>query len=316
MRPRAEWVTALVWLAFAVAVFWTQTGGRANASAGVSALLLFTLLTGATLSLSVTSWRERLRAYSTPPPVQLLAVPLAIVAALLVYSVISGLPIAVRATAYGAYLIVPALIAGPRIGSTPSSVQVLAAALCLWLPLEFHLLPAVPLPPTGRLRAAEFAALASGLYLFLVARPVDRIGYTFFLARRDVALALAATAAFAIPGIAFGIGSHFLAWHPRVNVVSTILVPFAIYLATAVPEEFLFRGLIQNSLERLLGRAGLPIAAIVFGLAHLPDWRYVILATFAGLAYGWVYRRTRRITASAITHALVDWIWILLFRVR
>jgi hypothetical protein len=101
-----------------------------------------------------------------------------------------------------------------------------------------------------------------------------------------------------------------------VNAVSIAVAPFAIYLATAVPEEFLFRGLIQNSLERLLGRAGLPIAAIVFGLAHLPDPRYVVLATLAGFAYGWVYRRTRRITASAVTHAVVDWIWVLLFRVR
>jgi CAAX protease family protein len=282
----------------------------------VAALLLFALLTGATLSLSVTSWRERLRAFSTRPLVQLLGVPLAIVGAIVVYSAKVGLPIAPRAIAYGAYLFVPALIAAPRIGSQPSPVQVLAAALCLWLPVEFHLLPPVALPPSGGLPVAELAALTTGLYLFLVARPVDRIGYTFLLTRRDAALALAATAAFAIPGIPLGIGSQFLTWHPRVNVVSGAVVPFAIYLATAVPEEFLFRGLIQNSLERLFGRAGLPVAALVFGLAHLPDRRYVVLATLAGVAYGWVYRRTRRITASAITHALVDWIWILLFRVR
>jgi hypothetical protein len=29
----------------------------------------------------------------------------------------------------------------------------------------------------------------------------------------------------------------------------------------------------------------------------------------AGVAYGWVFWRTERITASAITHAAVDWIW-------
>jgi membrane protease YdiL (CAAX protease family) len=154
------------------------------------------------------------------------------------------------------------------------------------------------------------------MYLFLVACPVDRIGYTFRLTRRNVMLALTATAVFAVVGIPIGLATDFLAWHPRVNLVSAAVVPFAIYLATALPEEFLFRGLIQNALERLLGRAGLPIASIVFGLAHLPDWRYVFLATLAGFAYGWVYVCTRRITASAITHAMVDWIWVLLFRVR
>jgi membrane protease YdiL (CAAX protease family) len=92
------------------------------------------------------------------------------------------------------------------------------------------------------------------------------------------------------------------------------VAPVAIYLATGVPEEFLFRGLIQNTLERAIGRAALPIASIIFGLAHLPDLRYVLLATLAGLAYGWVYQTTRRITASAVTHALVDWIWVLLLR--
>jgi membrane protease YdiL (CAAX protease family) len=274
------------------------------------------LLAGTTLSLSVASWRERLRARSTGPLVRLLGVPIAIVVTIVIYSVVAGLPIAPRAAAYGAYLIVPALIAGAGSGSSPSPPQVLAAAACLWLPVEFHLLPPVPLTPGGSLRVAELAALANGLYLFLVARPVDRIGYTFLLARRDAVLALAATAAFAIPGIAIGFASGFLAWHPRLTVVSTTVAPFAIYLATALPEEFLFRGLIQNSLERRLGRAGLPMAAIVFGLAHLPDRRYVLLATLAGFAYGWVYIGTRRITASAVTHALVDWIWVLLFRVR
>ena len=68
----------------------------------------------------------------------------------------------------------------------------------------------------------------------------------------------------------------------------------------------------------LIGRSGtvhIGASSIIFGLAHLPDLRYVVLATLAGVAYGWVYLATRRITASAVTHALVDWIWLLLFRV-
>src|SRR4051794_5357742 len=316
MRPRTEWVTALTWLVFAAAAFWARTGGHATGSVRVAALLLFVLLSGATLSLSVTSWRERLRALSPAPVVRLLGVPLSILAAIILYSLVAGLPIAARAAAYGPYLIVPALLAGARLGSSPSPLQVLAVAVCLWLPVEFHVLPPILLPPAGGLPAAQLAALTAGLYLFLVACPVDRIGYTFLLTRREVVLALAAAAAFAILGIPIGLGTQFLTWHPRVNVVSTTVAPFAIYLATAVPEEFLFRGLIQNSLERLLGRVGLPVAAVVFGLAHLPDLRYASLATLAGLAYGWVYLHTRRITASAVTHAIVDWMWVLLFRVR
>jgi len=91
--------------------------------------------------------------------------------------------------------------------------------------------------------------------------------------------------------------------------------PEHIYLMTAVPEELLFRGIIQNACVQWIGRRrGLVAASIVFGLAHLPDFRYVFLATLAGAAYGWVYGRTERITASAITHAGVDWIWRVAFR--
>jgi len=95
-------------------------------------------------------------------------------------------------------------------------------------------------------------------------------------------------------------------------------------LLVALMEEVLFRGMIQNLLTRRLGndKLSLPIAAIVFGLAHLnnategfatPNWAYALMATLAGLAYGWVWMRTGRVTASAITHALVNLIWVVLF---
>lgn len=315
-RTRAEWIAAAVWFAFAIVIFVSRPGGHDPTPSAAAALLLFSVLIGGTLALSVAAVRCRLRTLPIDPASKLLATPVAIAAAIAIYSAVVGLPIIPRAAAYAACLIAPALVA--RIGGRgePSPVRVLAAALCLWLPIEFSMLPPVPLPASGGLRTSQFAALLDGLYLFLVSCPVDRIGYTFVLTRRDFVAALLGTAAFAVAGLPIGIGTHFLAWHPRVTVASAGVVPFAVYLATGVPEEFLFRGLIQNSLERLLGRASLPIAAAIFGLAHLPDARYVLLATLAGLAYGWVYARTRRITASAITHAFVDWIWILLFRVR
>lgn len=59
------------------------------------------------------------------------------------------------------------------------------------------------------------------------------------------------------------------------------------------------------------------IGAVVFGLAHvanppIPNWRYALLAGLASHAYGHVYQRTRSISASALTHALVDWAWVAL----
>jgi membrane protease YdiL (CAAX protease family) len=93
------------------------------------------------------------------------------------------------------------------------------------------------------------------------------------------------------------------------------------YLFTALPAELLFRGLIQQGFERLYPKARivtLVIPALIFGLARLndatpgfpaPNWLYGVMAALAGLAYGVVWRRTGKITASAITNALVTFIW-------
>lgn len=43
-------------------------------------------------------------------------------------------------------------------------------------------------------------------------------------------------------------------------------------------------------------------------------WRYVLLAMLAGIFYGRVWRSSRRVLTSAITHTLVDVTWSLWFR--
>jgi len=311
-RTRREWWPATFLFLFAMAVFFAREATRLGEAATLGAGALFALLTGLTTALSVTACRERLRTRSHV--VNMLAAPLTITAAIAICCAVIGLAVLPRAAAFAAYLTLPALLVCAGCTGTPGLVRVLAAAIILWLPIEFDLLPQLRLPPPNGLRAAPFAALATGLYLFLVACPLDRIGYTFQLSRRDLRLAMIATAVFAIIGVPIGLATGFLQWNPRLDVVRLAVAPIAIYLATGVPEEFLFRGLIQNALERAIGRAALPIASIIFGLAHLPDLRYVLLATLAGLAYGWVYQKTRRITASAVTHALVDWIWVVLLR--
>ena len=63
----------------------------------------------------------------------------------------------------------------------------------------------------------------------------------------------------------------------------------------------------------------LVITSILFGLSHFNkrsthfNWRYVILATIAGIFYGRAWRQDRRVPASSITHASVDAIWSLWF---
>jgi membrane protease YdiL (CAAX protease family) len=235
---------------------------------------------------------------------------MALWAIVVAYAAVTGLPVGVRVLAFGAYLLVPALLlAGPAAPPGRVPVRELGAALLLWLPIELHLLPALPVPGVRDL--GRFAGLADAVWLLVVVRRLPGIGVA--LRWRDVGLAVAAFLAFSAVALPVGLATRFIAWHPRSNVTTVLVRPLLIYLLIALPEEFLFRGLIQNLLTRWLGLTrALPIAAVVFGLAHLPDPRYVVLATIAGVAYGLVYARTERITASAVTHALVDATWVLL----
>jgi CAAX protease family protein len=101
------------------------------------------------------------------------------------------------------------------------------------------------------------------------------------------------------------------------KAAAALLVTF---FFVAVPEELFFRGLLQNLLEGRIGyRKSLFVTAVIFGLSHfnkpLPfNWRYVLLATIAGIFYGRAWRDRRRLLASATTHTLVDVIWSLWFR--
>jgi hypothetical protein len=233
----------------------------------------------------------------------------------------------------------------PRQARPFDPFQILAI-LAIWVPVEldlfllmldlavpgvdlsgqlsgFYLLPQVEatLAPGVELPIHTLTAVSLALFLFLVRHPLKEIGFTFRLGRQELRYALVGLLVFAVVGIPVGLGMGFLRYNPIVpGPLEIILGVIGGYLLIALPEELLFRGIIQNLLTRRLGneRMGLPIASIIFGLAHLnnatagfavPNWAYVLMATLAGLAYGWVWNRTRKVTVSAITHMLVNLIW-------
>jgi membrane protease YdiL (CAAX protease family) len=111
--------------------------------------------------------------------------------------------------------------------------------------------------------------------------------------------------------------------HPHANVPApgkAALTWAGIFVFVAVPEELFFRAWVQNFLERRVGRrTALVLASVLFGLSHFNkrsaqfNWRYVLLATIAGIFYGRAWRERRRVPASAITHTCVDWLWSLWF---
>jgi membrane protease YdiL (CAAX protease family) len=91
-------------------------------------------------------------------------------------------------------------------------------------------------------------------------------------------------------------------------------------LFVCLAEEGFFRGFIQKYLSALLkskkGGDGIAIvlSAILFGLYHYQGGStYVILATLAGIGYGWVYWKTNRIEGAMLTHFSLNTIHFLAF---
>jgi membrane protease YdiL (CAAX protease family) len=175
--------------------------------------------------------------------------------------------------------------------------------------------------PSGLRALNELFLVDAGLYGFLAIRQLSGIGFDFCLKWSDWRTGLRELVFFAPVVIVLGSVMGFI--HPHRNlpgIGSAALRWILIFFFTAVPEELFFRGWVQNLLERRVGRrAALAIASILFGLSHFNkrsvhfNWRYVLLATIAGIFYGRAWRENRRVPASTITHATVDWLWGLWF---
>ncbi len=175
--------------------------------------------------------------------------------------------------------------------------------------------------PSGLRALNELFLVDAGLYGFLAIRHLSGTGFDFHLKWSDWKTGLRELVFFAPVVIVLGMALGFI--HPHANLPgfgSALLRWVGIFFFTAVPEELYFRGWVQNLLERHVGRrAALVIASVLFGLSHFNkrsahfNWRYVLLATIAGIFYGRAWRERRRVPASTITHASVDWIWGLWF---
>ncbi len=121
--------------------------------------------------------------------------------------------------------------------------------------------------------------------------------------------------------LAFG----YVRWDPKLPSWWPLWL-WSMVALTALPEEAVFRALAQTWIAR--GLPGLSprmspawtstvatiAAGLLFGLAHFAGGpAYVVLATAAGIGYGWVYASTRSIAAAIATHAGLNAIHFFLF---
>jgi CAAX protease family protein len=225
--------------------------------------------------------------------------------------------------AAAAYTVVPPLLLATSVGKSAGTWQDYLAAVLVWLPVEFRWMYRVfPFPPPLTHILTILLALSTGVAGFLLVRRLDDIGYAIEWGRGfgwNVVFNLFVFGVIAIP---LGMKMGFLTYSPSNGRVHSLPVSaLGILFFTAWPEEFLFRGVLQNLFSRTFRNqwAGLAVASVIFGFSHIlhapfPNWKYVILATIAGFFYGRAWMKSGSLLPSTLVHALVDISWHVLFR--
>ena len=297
--------------------FWNTTHQLAQALSVVCPGLAFTAM----LWLGSDSVLERLEKWVRVKPARIFFVPGALWLLYLAYT--AGLLIAHARSAVvmAVYLFVPFL------GLSLSQRFEPFVILWLWLPLEFGILRNVLIARASGVDLhyafAQLLVVDAGIIVFAVWNRTPSIGYRFEASHNILSSGIFHFLLFAVIAIPLGLTIGFIRYNFRFSKLYTApLVFIGIFLLTALPEEFLFRGLIQNWIERRTRRQTLSLvtASVIFGASHLnngppiPNYKYFLMASIAGLFYGRAWRNTGSLMASSMTHALVDTFWNIAFR--
>ncbi len=110
--------------------------------------------------------------------------------------------------------------------------------------------------------------------------------------------------------------------NPGITLLLAIGTFLGMLWVLALSEEFFFRGLLQQWLERWTGNgtAALIVASIIFGCAHLgfhrrfPNWQWAIVAGILGVFCGLAWRSSRSVQSSMVAHALLVTVWRVFLR--
>jgi uncharacterized protein len=221
-------------------------------------------------------------------------------------------------------IFVPIALAVWAGNATPGAWQDFVSVAGIWVFVKFGPRAWMWPYPAGMLSHVLTSVVAVDVALasFLLIRRAKGIGYSVGWGKNWSLYVFGSFLAFAFIAIPLGTTMHFIRWGPLWSRLGSYVgISLAILMFTAWPEEMLFRGLLQSFLARAAKSefAGWWMASVLFGLSHItnlgfPNWRYVILATIAGVFYGWTWRKTGSIFGSALVHGAVDAVWHFLFR--
>jgi len=243
----------------------------------------------------------------------------------LVYLLGTGTFVLTKAATMTALVFVPLGMAVWANGAAAGTWQDFLTLAGIWVLVKFgptHWLWTYPQGAKLGYVLTVMVAVNTAIASFLLIRQTKGIGYSIGWGNNWIIYVVGSFTGFACIAIPLAIRIHFIAFAPQWrNWTTYVGLSLAIFMFTAWPEELLFRGLLQNFLSRASKSdlAGWWTASVLFGFSHItnlgfPNWRYVFLASIAGLFYGWTWRKTGSIFASALVHAAVDATWHFFFR--
>jgi membrane protease YdiL (CAAX protease family) len=297
--------------------------GHAGVPAVVTVFALF-LLALPYFFFGLTSLPDRLARWLDRRPGRLLGMAALLLVPYLIYAVGTNTLTVDRVSKLALLVLGPvALLARSTQPATRLTWLDALTILALWLPLDFRVFRDAWAWPAGGAAYTMNVILAVdlALLLFVAFRRLDGVGYRFRIGRKDLtafAANLTMCLVFVVP---IGLATGFVRFNPGTDPAGFAASFAAIFLTIGLPEELLFRGLIQNLLQKTWNHAmlALVVTSVVFGLAHLnngpsPDWRYAVLATIAGFFYGRAYLQSGGLMAAALVHTSVDAVWRGFFR--
>ena len=322
MKQLGIWAVLGIWatmcLGGALYASWQGYGGRAFAAT----LTTFAFLLLITLLLAARGVADGITARFGPGGGMFLCT--CVFLFYILYLLGTGTFLLTRAAAMAGLIFIPLGLAVWAAGAAAGAWQDFASILGIWVFVKFAPSHWLWPYPGGRLAyvLTVLVAVNAALASFLLVRRTKGVGYSIGWGKPWWLYVLGSFLVFACLAIALGMEMRFIAFAPQWSKWSTYLgLSAAILMFTAWPEELLFRGLLQNFLSRASKSelAGWWTASVLFGFSHItnmgfPNWRYVILATLAGLFYGWTWRKTGSIFAPALVHATVDAVWHFFFR--
>ena len=327
----------IVWIVFAIQILSVPISvGTTILSMLVFALLLSGYLLQANPALIQVARLKILEEHRT-----LAYLPLALWGTYFVYALLIGKLYWLDLLIGALYCILPLLLVFPLRASTLALTWLDALVIfLLWFPIEIGWVPDLSIPPVqGVIKVFHLNGIILFLAAYLIVRGLPEVGFTWRLKGSDIRTAIQNFIFFMPIALIIGFAAGFIALSRRIpSGVEMLGVFVGIAFFIALPEELLFRGIIHNLIEkRLQGRRhhvwiALAISSVIFGLAHGNNqnapfidinlgflgvwhcpWVYLILATIAGAFYGLTYIKTKKVTAAAIVHLLVDWVWGVFF---